>query len=714
MKRLVLTLIAASMIFVSSTTVSQGQDRRSELGEQQKLVVRKMEELESQIKSIAEKIAAKGDKERADRLILALNKSKEQLLTVRMKKVTDMLNNRQYDAAKAELEAIVVTIEELVRLLLNEKREKMTRKEEIDKLEKWKKEINNILKEQVQHTRENKKYSNKDKTLQDLDEKIAGVKNLIKDQKQVIDQTDKNAEKGVRALDRVADKQYETRKKTEDLADRIGNPDGKPKDGKPSDGKGKDGKPSDGKPSDGKGKDGKGKDGKGKDGKGKDGKGKDGKPSDGKGKDGKGKDGKSSDGKSSDGKSSDGKSSDGKSSDGKSSDGKSSSGKSSSGKSSKSGKSGKQGNQNQPKQPGQQPLEQAAKNQQKAENDLAKGKPAEAKRNEQKALKDLNDALNELEKERRRIASLPPEVFKDLAKKQRRTRGKTEDLAKEMAKAKKPSGDQANDQNGKQPGQKSVQQAQKNMQQAAQDLEQSESDSAQRKQKQSERDLKQALEEIEERLRQLREETREEKLARLEARFREMLNRQKVVSATTIELNDKKTSFGRLRPRDVLTLLRMSTEEMEIRELGQQAYDLLIEDGTSIVFPEIVQDVREDLATVAQLLQTERTDQLTQIIQVDIESTLQELLDALKQAQKQGKQGGQGGQSGGGKQPLLKKSAEYKILYAAESRVYRRTRQLEIIRGDKPLDAQLAKEIQNIAKRQKDVADMTERVMENQ
>ena len=46
-------------------------------------------------------------------------------------------------------------------------------------------------------------------------------------------------------------------------------------------------------------------------------------------------------------------------------------------------------------------------------------------------------------------------------------------------------------------------------------------------------------------------------------------------------------------------------------------------------------------------------------------------------------------------------------------RVNRRTRQLEIIKGSDS-DVQLAKEIQNVAKRQAEVAGMTERVMEKE
>ena len=682
-----------AILFVAAVgqALQAQDDRRSELGEKQRLVQRKMEELEGQIILIAEKIAQK-EPERAARLKATLDRAKEQLIVKRMSKISELLDARRYDDAEAEINAVVDDLEELVRLLLNAQRDKMTAKEEIDFLEQMKREIQKVLKEQKQTTRETQKVSNKEETLKDLDAKIQKVKELMEDQQKVIDATDANADQGARGLDRVADQQYETRKKTEDLAKELseaeedeepadgddensddGQADGNPSDGnKPSDGKPSDGKPSDGKPSDGK-------------------------PSDGK-PSAKPSDGKPSDGKPSDGKPSDGKPSDGKPSDGKPSDGK---------PSQNSGQT--------PKSPGQQPLEQASQNQQKAENNLGRNQPEDAKRDEQNALENMQEALDELEKERKRIASLPPEVFDELARKQRRTRGKTEDLAKQMKNAKKPSGDEANEDQPKQtPGQQNVQNAQQAMEDAAGNLEEDQPEAATRKQEKAEEELEKALKEIEQRLNQLREETREEKLARLEARFSEMLNRQKVVSSLTLELNDKKASFGRLRPRDVLALVRMATEEMEIRELGQQAYDLLLEDGTSIVFPEMVVDVQEDLATVAQLLQGERTDQLTQMIQLDIESVLQELLDALKQAKKQG--GGGGGGGGGGKQPLLRKSAELKMLRAAQLRVNRRTLQLDMIRGESgnTADDQLVREIENIAIRQGEVAEMTRRVMEDE
>ncbi len=111
------------------------------------------------------------------------------------------------------------------------------------------------------------------------------------------------------------------------------------------------------------------------------------------------------------------------------------------------------------------------------------------------------------------------------------------------------------------------------MKNASQDLDQQQAQNAEQKQKKAEEELKQALDEIEERLNQLREETRAEKLARLEGRFREMLDRQQIVSIETIELDDKVVNLKRLKRRDHLSLLQLANEELEIQELGNQAYD---------------------------------------------------------------------------------------------------------------------------------------------
>ncbi len=690
---------------------AQEQDKKSQLGERQRLVERKMAELESKFTSIAEQIRQK-EPERADRLVAAYQRAKETLLKEKMNEVSQLLDQNKFAEAQQGLDQVILALEDLIRLLIDQKNDQLDKQQEIKMLEEWKKDIKQVQQDQKKQTRETENVANKDDALKKLDAQIKELNELIESQKKVVEETEANAGQGLKALDKIADQQFDVRKRTEKLSNSIAE---KPQ---PTDGKsGDEAKENPGQPGSNSGKAGDSKSGKaksdekspekpqaGSDSKTKDDQkeksANDGEPS--KSGDSKSGDSKSGDSKSGDSKSGDSKSGDSKSGDSKSGDSKSGDSKPSASK------------QNESPRPGQQPLEKAQDSQRRAEEKLASGKAEDAQRQQQDALKKMEEAKLELEKEKRRIAALPPEALKQIAENQRRIRDKSMDIAKSMKDAPKPKTDskssEANqNQPPKQPGQQSMEQAGQSMQKAANELNEQEAEQAQRNQKESEKKLQQALDEIEERLNQLREETREEKLARLEGRFREMLDRQKTASLMTVEADDKRNSFGNLERRDQLVLLRLSNEESEINELGQQAYDLLLEDGTSVVFPEIVHYLKKDLERASELLGDERTDQLTQMVQREVESSLEELLDALKKSKKKG--GGGGGGGGGGKQPLLEKSAELKMLRAAQMRLNRRTKQFDSIKSARELDADLGKEIKSMADRQAQLLEMAERIM---
>ncbi len=644
MKRLAcilfLTLLAVPLSLVAQDPTD---DRANELSERQRRAEIKMAELEARFEIIAQKLEAK-EPERAQRLKEALNQAKDRLIKRNMSDVTKLLNQQKYDEAEEVLDAVILNLEELVRLLLDDNEETLSRQEEIDQLKKWRDAISRLQREQKQQTRETEKIANKEDTLANLQQQIESVQQLIQQQQQVISETEANRLRGLQALDRVADRQFEVRQNTQKLAEEIA--------GQPLD---------------------------------------------------------------------DEKSDSGASQPGESKSGESKSGESKSGES-KSGESKSSDSAATPSQPGEQPLQNATQNQQQAEEQLTEGRAPAAKRSEEKALADLQQALDELKKEQRRIASLPPEAFQKMAQEQRSTERKTDDLAKDMKNS--PQGQQSGQpgESGQssqsqsppqQPGQQSVQRAQQAMQNASGDLGQQEAQKAARQQKKAEEELAKALREIEERLDQLREETREEKLARLESRFREMLMRQQMATLVTMELDDKKRHLGKLGRRDLLAMLRLSSEEWEISELGQQAYDLLLEDGSSIVFPEIVQQVREDLGRAGQLLEAEQTGPLTQLVQREIEASIEEMLEALKKSRQEAGGGGGGG-GGGGNQPLLQKSAELKMLRAAQLRVNRLTRQFDLIRPDGTLGEALTRELDNIRVRQADIVEMMLGILEKQ
>ena len=117
-------------------------------------------------------------------------------------------------------------------------------------------------------------------------------------------------------------------------------------------------------------------------------------------------------------------------------------------------------------------------------------------------------------------------------------------------------------------------------------------------------DLQKAKEKLEEILRQLREEERAMVLAALEARFRDMLQRQEAINLATLAIHtvpaDKRTDRHRNRS------VELARNEDEISLLAAKALTLLREEGSSVAFPEAVEQIRDDMLTVSRRL--ERVD----------------------------------------------------------------------------------------------------------
>ena len=319
---------------------------------------------------------------------------------------------------------------------------------------------------------------------------------------------------------------------------------------------------------------------------------------------------------------------------------------------------------------------------------------------------------------------MPEEVFDKLADDQRRLRDKAMEVAAKMEAAKKSDLDTNQEQSSQQdqsnPGEQSMKEAGEAQQQAADAIKNDDSDKAQEKQQQAERKMRKAIDEIEERLAQLKDETREEKLARLESRFKEMLDRQRSTSQVTVEIQDRRSVLVGLQHRDQIVLMRLANDEDEINESAQQAYDLLLEDGTSVVFPEVVADLQDQLTNAMNLLSDEKTGAYTQLVQKEIEATMEDLVDALKEAKDDKDKKDQNNESGdnenSGEQPdppLLKKSAELKVLRLQQLRLNRRTENIEKLKGQPGVDDEVvSKEIETAARLQQKLVEMTDQILE--
>lgn len=646
---------------VLAWTLQDDEQQKSELGQRQRAVLQRWAQLEAQFMSMAEKLKPT-QPERADRLIVALNTAKQNLIARRMEGVANLLDSGKLDQAEKELDDVIKELEALVRLLLNDQSNRMNKEEELEFLEQVKKDIKNLLQDQNQQTRETNKIANRKQVDKDLQATIKQIDELIERQQKLKDST-KDAPATPQAQDQAAEQQFQIRKKTLETAKDL---DEKFQTTPPTDGQSRPGEqsPSEQKP-------GEQKPGEQKPGEQKPGEQKPGEQKPGEQKPGEQKPSDSSD------------------------------------KPKDQSNTGQASDQ----------LKQAAQKQQEAERMLAEGQKEQAEAAQEKAVEDLKKARNLLEQERRRLNQLPEEAAQRQSPEQRRLADRTKELSDKIAKAKLPSKEnQPNDSNAQQAqaGKPKVDEAQSQMQQAADKLDKNDADPANENQKKAEEKLEEALADIEERLNQLREETREERLARLEARFMEMLLRQQDLRGRTEVLDDKLVSLQKQNVRDRLILLELSTQQEELSELCQLAYDLLLEDGTSVVFPEIVAEVKEDMLQAAGLLKDKQTGGLVQLLHREIESTLDELLSALKQSKKKGNEGGGGGGGGGGEQPLVKRSAELKMLRGAQLRVNRKTNQLnEINQQDLLPNDQLNQELQRLSGRQAEIIEMTQRLMES-
>jgi len=250
------------------------------------------------------------------------------------------------------------------------------------------------------------------------------------------------------------------------------------------------------------------------------------------------------------------------------------------------------------------------------------------------------------------------------------------------------------------------------MQQASDNLRKQNPRNARTDQQRAIDELERAKREIEDRLAQLREELQEEILAALEARFRQMLERQKPVTIATADLEGRRSSRSRTRAEQ-LTCTNLSKEETALAEMAQVALDIIVEEGTTVAFPRVVANLRDDLRSVARLLGEQNTGPYTQQMQKEIERTLEELIEALQKAQKENEDGGDGGGGGGQQQnpPLVPDSAELKLLKAAQLRVNRRTEGFDRHRPA-VLDPPMKREIGDISKRQQGVADITQEMID--
>ena len=288
-------------------------------------------------------------------------------------------------------------------------------------------------------------------------------------------------------------------------------------------------------------------------------------------------------------------------------------------------------------------------------------------------------------------------------------------LAASQGKPGSPSDDENSDQQQKPPqpqepadrAAKKLREAQQRMEEATKKIEESIRKGATEQQLQAIKDLELAKAELERILRQLREEELERTLTQLAARFRKMLELQTAVYDGTVKL-DHVPEAQRTHDHEIESA-RLSRQESQIVDEVDKALLLLHEDGSSVAFPEAIEQMRDDMRQVTDRLAALKVEKVTQGIEKDIIAALEETIAAFEQSRKDlEKKKTPPGQQPSAGQPddmsLVEKIAELKMIRSLQMRINNRTKTYgEMIQGDQAETPDLLKALDGLADRQQRV-----------
>ena len=268
-----------------------------------------------------------------------------------------------------------------------------------------------------------------------------------------------------------------------------------------------------------------------------------------------------------------------------------------------------------------------------------------------------------------------------------------------------------------QQAQAQLQQAIESMQRAKSELERAEREEAVDQQRKAEADLRAAIDRLEKILRQLREEEMQRELARLESRLRKMAQMQGKVLDDT-KLLDAIPAPQRDRQFDVRAG-NLAFEEKKIVMEADRALLLLREEGSSVAFPEVVDQIRSDMERVAQRLTASKVDLVTVGIQEDILAALEEMIAALQKAQrdleKQRQEEQPPQQQPGqpsGEQPLVEQIAELKLIRTMETRIMSTTERYAKVLAEDGDAADVLPLVRDLAERQSNLYRITRDIVQ--
>ncbi|MCA9032841.1 MAG: hypothetical protein KDA66_18635, partial [Planctomycetaceae bacterium] len=274
-----------------------------------------------------------------------------------------------------------------------------------------------------------------------------------------------------------------------------------------------------------------------------------------------------------------------------------------------------------------------------------------------------------------------------------------------------PGEPQQQDEEQPSPGREQLQQARREMQQALEELKGKNTKNAEKEEEDAVAKLAEMKAELEKILRQLREEEKEMYLTLLEARFQNMLRRQEQINSETKRLDDidegnRPATFG----AKVAVIKRQQDDNALDAE---KALHLLMEEGSSVAFPEAVEQMQKNMETVARRLAKQDTGDTTQVIEQLIVETLEEMIFAMQQElekleeKREQQQQGQPQQQGDDPQ-LVNQLAELKMIRSLQNQINRLTKQIGMdIEGEQASDSDKLELLDDLAARQQRIQEAT-------
>ncbi|MFH1745625.1 MAG: hypothetical protein ABIG44_01140 [Planctomycetota bacterium] len=260
-------------------------------------------------------------------------------------------------------------------------------------------------------------------------------------------------------------------------------------------------------------------------------------------------------------------------------------------------------------------------------------------------------------------------VMRELEQEQRALERRAADLIREME---APDRDSAQT-----PGQHQLSGAREQMQAGADRLAEMQPQAAQARQREALQELQSAMDALNDALRQVRREELEETLTAVEARIKSMLAREHAIQADVKDLH--KLGAANWNRNDQLKLDAAAQQQQAVAGDCQDLVNILIGEGTTVVLPELANQLAADMVEIATRLDRADTSAGTQDLLEHVIATLEEILGAIevrRQEELELMQQSAAGSPDSGSQPLLHPSAELKLLRSSQVLINRRTMEL--------------------------------------